>query len=103
MAVLEAMASGCAVVASTLPLANVQMLAHGRGITVSPANAVETSMALIRLLNDPDLCRRMANAARNYVETQHSAILFRRALMRAIHWSALDEFLNARIESERGQ
>src|SRR5207245_10390627 len=36
MAILEAMASGCAVVASTLPVANASLLAEGRGIAVPP-------------------------------------------------------------------
>jgi glycosyltransferase involved in cell wall biosynthesis len=88
MAVLEAMASGCAVLATTLPLANVHMLAEGRGITVPPGDAVETSKALVRLLNDPDLCHRMGKLARDYVAVRHSASEFRRVLRRATYWSA---------------
>ncbi len=95
MAVLEAMASGCAVVASPLPMANVYMLAEGRGITVPPSDVVETSKALVRLLNDLDLCHQMGNLARDHVIVQHSAKQFRRVLMRATYWSALDEILES--------
>jgi glycosyltransferase involved in cell wall biosynthesis len=93
MALLEAMASGCAVIASTLPMANVRMLADGRGITVPPGDAVETSKALVSLLNDPELCHSMGNQARNYVAIQHSPARFRRALTRVTYWSALGEVL----------
>jgi glycosyltransferase involved in cell wall biosynthesis len=99
MAVLEAMASGCAVVASTEPLSNKHLLAEGRGIAVPPGNAEKTGMALASLINDLDLCRKMGSLARNYVAIQHSANMFRRSLMRVTYWSALDEFLNDKRES----
>lgn len=94
MAVLEAMASGCAVVASTEPIANAHLLAEGRGIAIPPGDAVQTSMALIRLVNDLELCHQMGQLARNYIAVQHSAAMFRRTLMRVTYWSALNEILN---------
>lgn len=94
MAVLEAMASGCAVVASTEPKSNAHLLSEGRGIAVPPGDVAKTSAALIRLVNDLELCRQMGRLARNYIAVQHSGAMFRRTLMRVTYWSALDEILN---------
>ena len=91
MAILEAMASGCAVVASTRPISNAHLLAEGRGIAVAPGDVEETSEALVRLMNDEELCRSMGRLAREYVATHHSPALFRRTLLRATCWSGLDE------------
>lgn len=52
MAVLEAMAASCAVVASTSPRSNARLLADGRGIAIMPANAHEIGTALTRLCKD---------------------------------------------------
>ncbi len=84
MAVLEAMASACAVIASTRPLSNEKLLAEGRGIAVPAENVEQTSNALTRLINDAELCLNMGRAARHYVEQQHNATVFKRVLTRAI-------------------
>jgi glycosyltransferase involved in cell wall biosynthesis len=94
MAVLEAMASGCAVIATTQPMANTQLLDEGRGIIVPPADAEQTAQALVRLMNDLELCQRMGKRARDYVAVYHSPDTFRRALMRVTSWSSLEELLN---------
>ncbi len=97
-AVLEGMAAGCAVIASTEPLANVRVLAEGRGIVV-PAGAVEqTSEALERLLRDTDLRDRMGKAAREYIALHHSVEAFRRVLLRASYWSDVDQLLETQAE-----
>jgi len=83
MAVLEAMASGCAVVASTQPLSNQHLLAAGRGIAVPAGDVEAPAMALQRLLNEPHLCRQMGALARTYVAEQHSPANFRKALLQA--------------------
>src|SRR2546421_11791071 len=62
-AVLEGMAAGCAVIASTEPLANVHVLAEGRGIVVPAGDVEQTSQALEYLLRDADLRNRMGKAA----------------------------------------
>jgi glycosyltransferase involved in cell wall biosynthesis len=93
MAILEAMASGCAIVASTEPISNEHLLAGGRGIAVPPSNVAHTSQALVRLINEPALRQQMGQLARNYVAEHHNAVLFRRALMRATYWSNLDQIL----------
>nr|HET6905120.1 D-glucuronyl C5-epimerase family protein [Ktedonobacteraceae bacterium] len=90
MSVLEAMASGCAVIASTEPMSNKHLLAEGRGIAVPPGDAEQTGAALVRLVNDPECRRQMGCLARGYVALHHSAALFRRTLMRATYWSELD-------------
>src|SRR5260370_23053276 len=93
MAVLEAMAWGCAVIASELPISNAGLLAEGRGIAVAPGDVEQTSKALVQLLNDPELCRQMGVFARNYIASKHSAANFKRNLMRVTYWAGLDELL----------
>ena len=100
LAILEAMASGCAVIASSEPVANSHMLAEGRGIVVPVGDIEQTSSALVQLLNDPALCQRMGGKARNYVATQHSPTMLRRALMRVTYWSALDTLLHGEMGSK---
>ena len=100
MAVLEAMASGCAVIASTEPMSNARLLAEGRGIAVPPGDAEQTALALVQLVNDLELCRRMGDLARDYIAVYHSAAVFRRTLLRATYWSGLDEFLHVGRRSE---
>src|SRR6266446_4511893 len=95
MSVLEAMASACAVIASTEPLANAVLLADGRGIAVPSGDAVQAGKALTCLLNDVELCHRMGTLARDYIAEHHSPTQFRRTLLRATHWSGLDELLAA--------
>jgi len=84
MTVLEAMASGCAVIASTEPLANAALLAQGRGIAVPPADLAQTSDALLLLLDDAPLCRSMGMAAREYIRVYHSPAAFRDVLLRVL-------------------
>ena len=99
MAVLEAMAAGCAVIATTRPLSNAKLLAEGRGISIPAGDVEQICEALARLVNDPELCRQMGHLARNYVTTQHNALVLKRALMRATFWSELDQFLKLGMKS----
>jgi glycosyltransferase involved in cell wall biosynthesis len=86
MAVLEAMASSCAVIASTEPLANEFLLAEGRGLAVPAGDAAQTSDALLLLLNDAVLRQRMGMLAREYIRDHHSPAMFRRVLLAASHY-----------------
>ena len=84
MTVLEAMASGCAVIASTEPLANAALLAEGRGIAVPAGDVAQTSDALLLLLDDVPLCRSMGMAAREYIRVNHNPVAFRDVLLRVL-------------------
>jgi glycosyltransferase involved in cell wall biosynthesis len=99
MSVLEAMASGCAVIASTEPLSNTVLLADERGIVVPPGDVKQTSRELVRLINNPELRRAMGSMARNYVSVYNSPAAFRRTLLRATYWSGLDEFLRVNAKT----
>ncbi len=87
MAILEAMAAGCAVVASIEPRSNALLLAGDRGIPIVVRDASAVANALRRLVTDPLLCQRMGQAAREYVATNHSALALKRCLQRATYWS----------------
>jgi glycosyltransferase involved in cell wall biosynthesis len=100
LAILEAMASGCAVVASDVPLANSYMLAEGRGIVVHVGDVEQTRIALVQLINDPMLRHHTGSLARDYVANHHSASQLRRSLVRVTYWSALDEILGNEIKIE---
>lgn len=99
MAVLEAMASSCAVIASTEPLSNSVLLSEGRGLAIPAGDIEQTSQALIRLLNDVELCHSMGKLARKYISLHHSPEIFRRSLLRATYWSNLDSLLDAETKS----
>ena len=100
MAVLEAMASGCAVIASTQPPSNAHLLADGRGIAVPEGDAEQTCVALVRLVNDLELCHKMGKLARDYITVFHSPAAFRRTLQRATYWEGLDEILESQKKRE---
>jgi glycosyltransferase involved in cell wall biosynthesis len=82
-------------------MSNAHLLAEGRGIAVPPGDGEQTAMALVRLLKDPELCRQMGRLAREYIAVQHSPAMFRRTLMRATYWSALDEILSLKMGGVR--
>lgn len=95
MAVLEAMASECAVIATTQPIANEVVLADERGIIVQPGDMEGTTKALLRLINNPEECQRMGQQSRHYIAVEHSPAMFRRMLQRATCWSDLDSLLSS--------
>jgi glycosyltransferase involved in cell wall biosynthesis len=96
MAVLEAMAAGCAVVASTSPQSNAKLLKDGRGIAIAPGDAQAIGTALVRLCNDLELCQHMGQLARAYVATYHSAEMLRRTLMRVSFFVPQLDILNVK-------
>lgn len=100
MAILEAMASGCAVIASKEPIGNAHLLGEGRGIVVEAGDAVQTGEALTRLVNDLELCRQMGQSARDYIAMHHSPTSFRRILMRLTDWSELYKLLDVEKKIE---
>ena len=93
MAVLEAMASRCAVIASTEPLSNASLLANGRGIALHTTEPQAMAAALVRLTSNRGLCTQMGQAAREYIMTHHDVTTFKRTLLRATRWAALDDVI----------
>jgi glycosyltransferase involved in cell wall biosynthesis len=87
VAVLEAMAAGCAVIAATRPAALARILADGRGMAIPAEDVEAVSAALVRLIGDAALRRQMGQRAREYIAAQHSATALQRSLLRATYWS----------------
>jgi glycosyltransferase involved in cell wall biosynthesis len=87
MAVLEAMAAGCAVIASTEPVSNAELLSGGRGLAIPSGDPAAATEALVRTICDLPLCRRMGASARQYVIDHHDGTSLRRSLLRATYWS----------------
>lgn len=96
MAVLEAMAAGCAVVATVEPRSNAHLLAESRGIAIPVGDADAVSEALTRLVADPVQRERMGQDARLYVLEHHSGDALRRCLLRATYWPGWSG--NARVK-----
>jgi glycosyltransferase involved in cell wall biosynthesis len=99
LTVLEAMASGRAVIASTESLANQKMLAEERGVVLPVGDTERIGRAIVKLVSDPELRRLMGTLARNYVAVHHNADVFRRDLLRVSYWSELDKSLEIEGES----
>ena len=93
LAILEAMASGCAIIATNQPLANEKLLAEGRGIVVAVGDVEQTSEAIRQLLSNPTHCQQMGELAREYIATKHNAEVLRRAFLRVTRWSELQTLL----------
>lgn len=87
MAVLEAMAAGCAVIATTAPQSNAKLLAEERGIAIKPGESAEISSALVHLCNDPALCHQMGQSAREYILAHHTAGMLKRKMLRASYFA----------------
>jgi glycosyltransferase involved in cell wall biosynthesis len=71
-AVLEAMASGLPVVATTAPEVHAAMLAGGRGFAVEPGNRDALRAGIARYLGDRSAAAAAGAAAREYVVAHHA-------------------------------
>jgi glycosyltransferase involved in cell wall biosynthesis len=98
LVMLEAMASGCATIASDVPLANEHMLADGRGIVVPAGDMKRTGIAIAQLVGNEKLRQDMGRLARNYVAQYNTAEIFRRVWVRTTYWSELHTLLDGRRE-----
>jgi glycosyltransferase involved in cell wall biosynthesis len=77
LALVEAMAAGCACVATMVPGVD-GVLEHGRtGLMVPPSDPSALAQALKRLLTEPAEAERMANAARDQALSAHGLPLMR--------------------------
>jgi glycosyltransferase involved in cell wall biosynthesis len=83
ISVLEAMASGCAVIATTQPESLSQQLADGRGVAVASGDIVAIREAMAGLLSDAATRSEMGARSRDYILRQHSPETLRRNLLRA--------------------
>lgn len=82
----EAMAAGCAVVATTATIGGRMLLDERRGIAIPSGNVNALSAALEYLLANPDARSQMGAHARRYVRDQNSAEALRRAQLRSTGW-----------------
>lgn len=85
MVSLEAMASGTPVVASRLPGVRTVVEDGRTGLLVEPANVQELSIALARLLADPEERRRMGQAGRERVARLYALPVLAEGLTRLVH------------------
>ncbi len=69
VALLEAMSTGCAVVASDLPGLRDAVQDGQSGLLTTPGSAEDLAGALRRLLRDPDLCHQLGKAAETRAES----------------------------------
>jgi glycosyltransferase involved in cell wall biosynthesis len=83
ISVLEAMASGCAVIATTQPESLSKQLADGRGVAVASGDIVAIHNAIVDLLVNPAARSEMGERARDYILRRHSPEALRRNLLRA--------------------
>lgn len=79
-AVLEAMASGLAVIATTEPIAHATMLADGRGLAVPPGDPGAIASAIRQVVRDAAAARVCGQLARAYVERYHAPAVLDREL-----------------------
>ena len=86
MAVLEAMAAGCATVATVTSPHIAEYLADLRGMTTSIGDVDALADALGTLTRDDTLRQEMGARARDYVVAHHTGEAVRRHLLRATYW-----------------
>lgn len=79
-ALLEAMAAGCAVVASDFP-GNLEVARHEHNALIVPmADAISLAAAIERLLGDRELAARLAHQARHDIESDFSLTAYARKM-----------------------
>jgi glycosyltransferase involved in cell wall biosynthesis len=86
-AILEAMAAGCAIVATNAPVSNARLLGEGRGVVTGVDDAAALTEGLIRLISDTGVRQRMGTGVRQYIQEHHNATAVRRGILRATGWA----------------
>ncbi len=66
LVVLEAMGCNCPVIAGDLPAIHDSIVHEKSGLLVDPGSSEKLAGAILRALQDKDLCLRMAEMARKY-------------------------------------
>ena len=102
VAVLEAMAAGCGVIATTAPHMVATYLAENRGIAIPPSDAHAVGTALSQAITDLPLCRQMGCRAREYVTAHHTAPALLRALRRGTFWAPNVEEMSSAAMPQAG-
>lgn len=92
VSVLEAMAAGCAVVASERPQSHAKLLADARGISIPPGDVAAVRSALSLVLLDSIIRADMGRSARDYIVRNYSPLALRRALLRATYYSPMGNY-----------
>jgi glycosyltransferase involved in cell wall biosynthesis len=87
MAVLEAMAAGCAVIAARQPESLSTVLADNRGMAIPTNDSSAVASALTQLIGDRGRRQQMGRLAREHIQSHYSAEPIRRALLRATYWT----------------
>jgi len=87
VAILEAMAANCGIIATAVPQQIAKYLDEGRGIAVPPGDVSAIASALARAITDLPLCRNMGRLAREYIAAHHTSEALRRSLLRAAFWA----------------
>jgi glycosyltransferase involved in cell wall biosynthesis len=80
IAVLEAMATQCAVIATNSPKSHEDLLAHERGIAVPIRNSSAIAGSIIFLARDAELRKRMGENGRRWVLENHSSKAVKKSL-----------------------
>lgn len=86
VALLEAMASGCAIVGTTSPISHAHILSEGRGTPIAPDDMEALARAIAQYLVNPAAVRLAGEKAREYARQYHSVEALRRCLLRATGW-----------------
>jgi glycosyltransferase involved in cell wall biosynthesis len=87
VAVLEAMAAACCVVATLAPALVGRYLDNGRGLAIPVGDVVAMKEALVEAVSDLPEGRVKGARAREYVARRFTAHALRRALLRATFWT----------------
>jgi glycosyltransferase involved in cell wall biosynthesis len=94
---LEAAASGCALVAADVPGCR-EVIQHGvTGLLVPPRDAAALAKALHTLIADPALCARLCRAAQGLVANEFSAEIIQRSTL-----ALYDQMLRTAVSLARG-
>lgn len=102
-AMLEAMAAGCAIVATNAPVSNARLLADGRGVVTAVDDVAALTDGLVLLLSDAITRQNMGAGVRQYIQEHHNATAVRQGFLRATGWAPDLKSLVARADERAMQ
>jgi glycosyltransferase involved in cell wall biosynthesis len=86
LAVLEAMSTGCAVIATNSPRSHENLLADKKGIVVPVKNSSAIANSIIILAENAELRKQMGESARKWVIKQHSLRSLKESIESLLVW-----------------